>query len=80
MLGNGTLSYDHDRDGRATELGGCTALVRNAIYDTFLLIRYSRNRLTVRAVRETAPPVAEAWNCRLQKNTSFFLFPPTSPS
>lgn len=45
MLGNGTLSYDHDRDGRSTELGGCTALVRNAIYDTFLLIRYSRNRL-----------------------------------
>lgn len=45
MLGNGTLTYDHDRDGRATELGGCTALVRNAIYDTFLLIRYSRNRL-----------------------------------
>lgn len=45
MLGNGTLTYDHDRDGRATELGGCTALVRNSIYDTFLLIRYSRNRL-----------------------------------
>ncbi|XP_040898148.1 lectin, mannose-binding 2-like b [Toxotes jaculatrix] len=47
MLGNGTLSYDHDYDGRPTELGGCTAMVRNAIYDTFLLIRYSKNRLTL---------------------------------
>nr|XP_046242140.1 VIP36-like protein [Scatophagus argus] len=45
MLGNGTLSYDHDRDGRPTELGGCTAMARNAIYDTFLLVRYSKNRL-----------------------------------
>ncbi|KAK1892578.1 VIP36-like protein isoform X1 [Trematomus bernacchii] len=45
MLGNGTLSYDHDSDGRHTELGGCTAMVRNAIYDTFLLVRYSKNRL-----------------------------------
>lgn len=48
MLGNGTLLYDHDRDGRTTELGGCTAMVRNSLYDTFLLIRYSGNRLTVR--------------------------------
>lgn len=47
MLGNGTLSYDHDRDGRPTELGGCAAMVRNAIYDTFLLVRYSKNQLTV---------------------------------
>uniref|UniRef100_H3DNE3 Lectin, mannose-binding 2-like b n=1 Tax=Tetraodon nigroviridis TaxID=99883 RepID=H3DNE3_TETNG len=45
MLGNGTLSYDHDRDGRPTELGGCSALVRNAVHDTFLLVRYSGNRL-----------------------------------
>lgn len=47
MLGNGTLSYDHDRDGRPTELGGCTANVRNAIYDTFLLVRYFKNTLTL---------------------------------
>ncbi|XP_034026909.1 lectin, mannose-binding 2-like b [Thalassophryne amazonica] len=47
MLGNGTLSYDHDRDGRPTELGGCTAMVRNSVYDTFLLVRYSKNRLTI---------------------------------
>ncbi|AWP07031.1 putative VIP36-like protein isoform 2 [Scophthalmus maximus] len=47
MLGNGTLSYDHDQDGRLTELGGCTAMVRNAIYNTFLLLRYSKYRLTL---------------------------------
>ncbi|XP_017296583.1 VIP36-like protein [Kryptolebias marmoratus] len=47
MLGNGTLSYDHDRDGRSTELGGCTAMARNSIHDTFLLLRYFRNRLTL---------------------------------
>ena len=48
MVGNGTLPYDHDRDGKTTELGGCTALVRNVNHDTFLLIRYMKNRLTVR--------------------------------
>jgi len=47
MLGNGSLSYDQDYDGRHTDLGGCTAAIRNSIYDTFLLVRYSRNRLTV---------------------------------
>lgn len=47
MLGNGSLSYDHDSDGRPTELGGCTAMARNAIYDTYLLVRYVKNRLMV---------------------------------
>ncbi|XP_056458524.1 lectin, mannose-binding 2-like b [Gadus chalcogrammus] len=47
MLGNGTLSYDHERDGRPTEIGGCTAMVRNVNHDTFLLIRYIRSRLTI---------------------------------
>ncbi|XP_013880501.1 VIP36-like protein [Austrofundulus limnaeus] len=47
MLGNGTLLYDHNRDGRPSELGGCTALARNSVHDTFLLLRYSRNRLTL---------------------------------
>ncbi|XP_068559420.1 lectin, mannose-binding 2-like b isoform X2 [Cebidichthys violaceus] len=47
MLGNGTLSYDHDHDGRTAELGGCAAMTRNAVYDTLLLVRYSKNRLTL---------------------------------
>lgn len=49
MVGNGTISYDHERDGRATELGGCNAMVRNLKHDTFLFIRYVRRRLTVRS-------------------------------
>uniref|UniRef100_A0A8C2F7G6 L-type lectin-like domain-containing protein n=1 Tax=Cyprinus carpio TaxID=7962 RepID=A0A8C2F7G6_CYPCA len=47
MVGNGSVAYDHDRDGRSTDLGGCAAHVRNVEYDTFLLIRYMKNRLTV---------------------------------
>lgn len=47
MVGNGSVEYEHDRDGRSTDLGGCTAHVRNVEYDTFLLIRYMKNRLTV---------------------------------
>ncbi|XP_061119413.1 lectin, mannose-binding 2-like a isoform X1 [Conger conger] len=47
MVGNGTLGYDHERDGRPTELGGCTAMVRNLKHDTFLFIRYVRRRLTM---------------------------------
>uniref|UniRef100_A0A671YRK0 Lectin, mannose-binding 2-like a n=1 Tax=Sparus aurata TaxID=8175 RepID=A0A671YRK0_SPAAU len=47
MVGNGSISYDHERDGRPTELGGCNAMVRNLKHDTFLFIRYIRRRLTV---------------------------------
>ncbi|XP_018595857.1 lectin, mannose-binding 2-like a isoform X1 [Scleropages formosus] len=47
MVGNGSLSYDHERDGRHTELGGCTAVVRNLNHETFIFIRYVRRRLTV---------------------------------
>ncbi|XP_051977197.1 VIP36-like protein [Xyrauchen texanus] len=47
MIGNGSVAYDHDRDGRTTDLGGCSAHVRNVEHDTFLLIRYMKNRLTV---------------------------------
>ncbi|KAK1787918.1 hypothetical protein P4O66_016401 [Electrophorus voltai] len=46
-VGNGTIGYDHERDGRPTELGGCNAMVRNLKHDTFLFIRYVRRRLTV---------------------------------
>ncbi|XP_011603148.2 lectin, mannose-binding 2-like a isoform X2 [Takifugu rubripes] len=47
MVGNGSIGYDHERDGRPTELGGCNAMVRNLKHDTFLFIRYVRRRLTV---------------------------------
>ncbi len=62
MVGNGSVAYDHDRDGRSTDLGGCVAHIRNVEYDTFLLIRYMKNRLTVRNIQRqmhayTATPV-----------------------
>ncbi|XP_057596701.1 VIP36-like protein isoform X2 [Hippopotamus amphibius kiboko] len=47
MVNNGSLRYDHERDGRPTELGGCTAIVRNLHYDTFLVIRYVKRHLTI---------------------------------
>ncbi|CAI9552068.1 unnamed protein product, partial [Staurois parvus] len=47
MVSNGSLTYDHSRDGRLTEIGGCTAMVRNLNHDTFLVIRYVKRRLTV---------------------------------
>ncbi|XP_073509788.1 VIP36-like protein isoform X3 [Phyllobates terribilis] len=47
MVSNGSLSYDHSRDGRPTELGGCTAMVRNLNHDTFLVMRYVKRRLTI---------------------------------
>ncbi|KAM8973935.1 VIP36-like protein isoform 2-T2 [Pelodytes ibericus] len=47
MVSNGSLVYDHSRDGRPTELGGCTAIVRNLDHDTFLVIRYVKRRLTI---------------------------------
>lgn len=52
MVGNGTIGYDHERDGRPTELGGCNAMVRNLKHDTFIFIRYVRRRLTVRSAEE----------------------------
>ncbi|KAJ1091907.1 hypothetical protein NDU88_005021 [Pleurodeles waltl] len=47
MVNNGSLTYDHSRDGRPTELGGCTAVVRNLNHDTILVIRYVKRRLTI---------------------------------
>ncbi|KAH1167096.1 hypothetical protein KIL84_016268 [Mauremys mutica] len=46
MVNNGSLAYDHSKDGRWTELAGCTADLRNQNHDTFLAVRYSRGRLT----------------------------------
>lgn len=48
MVNNGTLHYDHDRDGTHTMLSGCEAKFRNKDYDTFVAIRYQDNVLKVR--------------------------------
>lgn len=48
MVNNGSVSYDHGKDGRSSELGGCSVEIRNRDHDTYLAIRYSKGRLTVR--------------------------------
>ena len=46
MVNNGTLHYDHDRDGTHTQLAGCEARFRNLGYDTHIAIRYEKDVLT----------------------------------
>ncbi|TRY76271.1 hypothetical protein TCAL_12004 [Tigriopus californicus] len=47
MINNGTMSYDHDRDGTHTMIGGCEVKFRNMQHDTFLAVRYENEVLTV---------------------------------
>lgn len=47
MINNGTLTYDHDRDGTLTQLAGCEAKFRNVDHNTYLSIRYVDETLTV---------------------------------
>jgi len=47
MVNNGTLAYDHDRDGTHTQIAGCEARFRNANYETHLSIRYLNDILSV---------------------------------
>jgi mannose-binding lectin 2 len=51
MVSNGTLAYDHDRDGTHTQLGGehtgCEAKFRNKEHDTQMLIRYVGDTLSI---------------------------------
>ncbi|XP_033343087.1 vesicular integral-membrane protein VIP36 [Megalopta genalis] len=47
MVNNGSLHYDHDRDGTHTQLAGCEAKFRNLEHDTHIAIRYERDTLTV---------------------------------
>lgn len=46
MVNNGTLHYDHDRDGTHTQLAGCEAKFRNLPYDTHVSIKYERDVLS----------------------------------
>lgn len=47
MINNGTMHYDHDRDGTHTMIGGCEVKFRNFAHDTFISIRYENDVLTV---------------------------------
>lgn len=46
MVNNGTLHYDHDRDGTHTQLAGCEAKFRNLNHDTHVSIKYEKDVLT----------------------------------
>ncbi|KAJ0170780.1 hypothetical protein K1T71_013552 [Dendrolimus kikuchii] len=47
MISNGTLHYDHDRDGTHTQLAGCEAKFRNYNHDTHISIMYKDDTLIV---------------------------------
>lgn len=47
MVNNGSLSYDHDRDGTHTQIAGCEAKFRNVDHETRISIKYLNDRLTV---------------------------------
>lgn len=47
MVNNGTLHYDHDKDGTHTELAGCEAQFRNKDHDMYVAVRYHNYKLTV---------------------------------
>ena len=46
MINNGSMSYDHDRDGSHHMIGGCEVKFRNFAHDTYLNIRYENDILT----------------------------------
>lgn len=46
MVNNGSLTYDHDRDGTLTQLSGCEAKFRNLDYETRIRIKYKNDVLT----------------------------------
>lgn len=46
MVNNGSLHYDHDRDGTHTQLAGCEAKMRNVDQDTHIAIRYEYDTIT----------------------------------
>ena len=47
MVNNGSISYDHDRDGKRTMLGGCEVKFRNKQHETWIAIRYENDKLTI---------------------------------
>ena len=46
MINNGSLHYDHDRDGTHTQLAGCESKFRNLDHDAYIAIRYENEKLT----------------------------------
>ncbi|XP_038064707.1 vesicular integral-membrane protein VIP36-like [Patiria miniata] len=47
QINNGTMHYDHDRDGTHTEIAGCHSPFRNRDHETHVAIRYLGGRLAI---------------------------------
>ncbi|RWS30714.1 lectin-like protein [Leptotrombidium deliense] len=47
MINNGSLHYDHDRDGTHTEIAGCESKFRGVQHETVISIEYLNDVLTV---------------------------------
>ena len=47
MINNGSMKYDHDRDGTHTEIAGCEGKFRGVDYGTYIMIRYHGDTLSV---------------------------------
>ena len=54
MINNGSVHYDHDRDGTHTMIGGCEVKFRNFAHDTYLNIRYENDVLTGKIQRKSS--------------------------
>ena len=39
MINNGSLQYDHDKDGSLTMIGGCEVKFRNLNHETWFAVR-----------------------------------------
>lgn len=74
MINNGTLHYDHDRDGTHTQLAGCEAKFRNLDHDTHILIRYERDVLTVSTDIENKAAWKECFQVKeVQLPTGYYI-------
>lgn len=74
MVNNGTMHYDHDRDGTHTQLAGCEAKFRNLNHDTHILIRYENDVLTVSTDIENKSAWKECFKVEgVQLPTGYYL-------
>ena len=78
MVNNGSISYDHDRDGTHTMLGGCEVKFRNMQHETWIAIRYENDKLTVShdlKNKRAWPPVLVSRESNFQPDTSLDCLP-----
>ena len=47
MVNDGSIHYDHEKDGHINELAGCEAKFRSKNFNTFISIKYLNYKLTV---------------------------------